>query len=575
MFKRSLLALVAALCLWAGPAAAQNVMCADRPSSDSSNACANTRFVKTAPLSPGQITLAQYSFLIGNASNVGAATVLAGDCAYGASGIICTKTNGVNFGYFATGTDAANLTGTLGCLQLPSFTGEVTNSACALTIANGAVTNAKLAPATANTVKGAAASTAVTDLAVPSCSAATSALTWSTGSGFGCNTITGSLPDGYVAPAVVADGQFITDAAQAGTSTLTSASNPFVSGDTGKTMQCGEGANLHTGTITYVSAGSVTVSWGAATYTGGSCQWGTDNTTTINNAITGLTQGGTVLLPTGYIMVSSINMTNTLSVGLVGASCGINGADYGTVLIGTTASNNRPVIDLTGAQGPTISCLQIHATRSPVAPGAAILIANSNTAFATLVYINRVFATGYYQNATIYAYGIQDSYIENSIFWIYSDTLYGQVSGQIVAYLSRDNVRGMGSDYATIGTGNQPTSNILWHKGELHDYKPSGGASSGTAVWLRGAGVMTFTNYLLDSSTSALGIVYSEQATDTTDTSRAMFVNSTFYNENGTAAANCILSGSGTMASTTILNASFTCTTQRSGTVTYLGLQTP
>jgi hypothetical protein len=61
-------------------------------------------------------------------------------------------------------------------------------------IASGTVANANLAPASAqNTVKGAAVSTSEADLAVPSCSTASSALTWTTNSGFGCNSIS-TLP---------------------------------------------------------------------------------------------------------------------------------------------------------------------------------------------------------------------------------------------------------------------------------------------------------------------------------------------------------------------------------------------
>ena len=47
-------------------------------------------------------TLTQYHFFIGNGSNVATDTALAGDCTYGASGIICTKTNGTDFGAIAT-----------------------------------------------------------------------------------------------------------------------------------------------------------------------------------------------------------------------------------------------------------------------------------------------------------------------------------------------------------------------------------------------------------------------------------------------------------------------------------------
>lgn len=64
------------------------------------------------------LNLTQYHFLIGNASNKAADTVLSGDCTYGALGIVCTKTSGVNFGYFATGTVYSNLTGATSNLPL-------------------------------------------------------------------------------------------------------------------------------------------------------------------------------------------------------------------------------------------------------------------------------------------------------------------------------------------------------------------------------------------------------------------------------------------------------------------------
>jgi hypothetical protein len=48
----------------------------------------------------------------------------------------------------------ANLSGTGTCAQLPALTGDVTSSACATTIANDAVTNAKLANVATATLKG-------------------------------------------------------------------------------------------------------------------------------------------------------------------------------------------------------------------------------------------------------------------------------------------------------------------------------------------------------------------------------------------------------------------------------------
>lgn len=52
------------------------------------------------------------------------------------------------------------------------------------------ITNSFLASMVANTIKGAATAGNPTDLAVPSCSTATSALIWTTNTGFGCNSFT-------------------------------------------------------------------------------------------------------------------------------------------------------------------------------------------------------------------------------------------------------------------------------------------------------------------------------------------------------------------------------------------------
>jgi hypothetical protein len=57
---------------------------------------------------------------------------------------------------------------------------------------SGSATNSQLATQTANTVLGALTATTPSGLALPSCSGATSALTWTSGTGFGCNIIAGS-----------------------------------------------------------------------------------------------------------------------------------------------------------------------------------------------------------------------------------------------------------------------------------------------------------------------------------------------------------------------------------------------
>jgi hypothetical protein len=82
--------------------------------------------------------------------------------------------------------------GTLPGAQTPILSGDVTTpgGTAVTTIAAGAVTNAKLATATQNTVKGAATSTTEQDLTMASCSAAGNALQWTTNTGFNCATLT-------------------------------------------------------------------------------------------------------------------------------------------------------------------------------------------------------------------------------------------------------------------------------------------------------------------------------------------------------------------------------------------------
>lgn len=80
----------------------------------------------------------------------------------------------------------------LGIAHFAGVTQTVTSSLVALgSDVSGNLPNANLASQTANTVLGALTATTPSGLAVPSCSTASSALTWTTGTGFGCNTISG------------------------------------------------------------------------------------------------------------------------------------------------------------------------------------------------------------------------------------------------------------------------------------------------------------------------------------------------------------------------------------------------
>ena len=149
---RKLLLALALLCC-ATSALAQNTQCSDRPAADSSNACANTRFVQNHPILPGAITLGQNHILVGSISNLATDVAMSGDCTIVASGAITCSTLGGLSPFNANNISS----GTLGSARLPAFgSGDVSFATAggAGTIAAAAVTNAKMANMNANTVKG-------------------------------------------------------------------------------------------------------------------------------------------------------------------------------------------------------------------------------------------------------------------------------------------------------------------------------------------------------------------------------------------------------------------------------------
>lgn len=197
--------------------------------------------------------------------------------------------------------------------------GTVTGS----NIASGTVTNSNLATATQNTVKGAASSTAETDLAVPSCSTASSALTWTTNTGFGCNSITGGSGSGTLVSVVTySSSQTITIPATATKAFIRMTGGTGGSGGTG--AGCG-------------TTGCSTGASGAPGY--------------LEKYLTGLTAGNTLVFTQG-------------AAGTAGANTGTAGGN-GTA--STLASGTQTITTLTangsnGSAGTNVDATQTAAT---------------------------------------------------------------------------------------------------------------------------------------------------------------------------------------------------------------------
>jgi hypothetical protein len=136
----------------------------------------------------------------------------------------------------------------------------------------GNLPNANLATQTANTVLGAVTATTPSGLTMPSCSTATSALTWTSGTGFGCNSISASMtyPGAGIANST---------GSAWGTSYTTTGSGTVVALAAGPTFTgtVTAAAITASGIVTHSAAGAASAS--AATFTGAPYTGGTGTTT--------------------------------------------------------------------------------------------------------------------------------------------------------------------------------------------------------------------------------------------------------------------------------------------------------
>lgn len=360
-------------------------------------------------------------------------------------------------------------------------------------------------------------------------------------------------------------------AISSGTPDFTAAGASFTVADQGKTiLVAGAGAagvTLVTTILTRVSATAVTLAANASTTVGATANfaYGTDDTTAINNAIAGVSGGGTVLFDSKKYFSSGVNMTNTTSIKLLGAGNGINNISKGTIILPISSTQN--VLDLTGAQGPTIDSMQFGSDSAPMQPKVGVLIGNSTTQAGTLFDLQHVFVVGNFSVAALYVYGGSDSRAVYSQFW----NKIGTSKHTVV--LTRDNVDSITSAFTTIESGEEGIGNMHFDKCEIHDYKATG-TTSGNAVRLRGASTCLFTHCLIDSSSTVSNVLY--EVVGTTHCSRITYNTCTFYTEGNTSpAANHSVAASTTLTAPQFLNCSFTFGTAAfsgSGTITAGGV---
>lgn len=148
--------------------------------------------IKIAGATLGTVTPTGGNLLIGSGT-AWVTNAISGDATLSSAGVVAvTKINGSTLGV-TTPTSGNILIGTGAAWITVNMSGDATiTSGGVVSIGAGRVTLTQMANLTANSVIGnATAGAAVpTALAMPSCSTGTSALIWTTSTGFGCNSIT-------------------------------------------------------------------------------------------------------------------------------------------------------------------------------------------------------------------------------------------------------------------------------------------------------------------------------------------------------------------------------------------------
>ena len=239
-------------------------------------------------------------------------------------------------------------------LSGPAVTGNVPVATGAATAAWGLAGNSSLAAAGAqNTVKGAATSTAIADLAVPSCSSMGNALQWTTNIGFGCASGVSSIAGN-------------TGAFTLGNGLTNSVNNILVSAGTGITVAGGSVAT-NLSTVTNSLGADVALNNTANYFDGPSVAQGTSGTWFCSGTITLIDSSaaffnaklwdGTTVMLSAQSWTASANGVTTLALSGVLANPVANIRISGRDITNTTGSIK---FNLSGnSKDSTLTCVRI------------------------------------------------------------------------------------------------------------------------------------------------------------------------------------------------------------------------
>lgn len=388
------------------------------------------------------------------------------------TGLICTGNNvsvsqsggTVNAGSINQiafyGTNGTTLNGetTIQCSNMPTLTGNVTNSGCATTLA----------------------------VQAPGLAFIGNILNVATSKVYNITFAPYNAPCNYNA---VSDG-----AMGSGSTTLTSATANFSISDVGKYIAVGgaaaAGANLFTTVASFTN--STTVVLTAANASGGAVsgkfvEYGNDDTSAIQAAWNAVViGGGTLYTPSGKrCLLSRLNGTNvSISVDIRGD--GVNGSAWFPLQVASYGTSSGHMLDFTGSAFIQMHNMQIGAFYELAAPTTAINLAQVASGVSNRFLCDGIYISGQFTLSTLYNYGVPSSECRHSDFYNYKT---GAGSQDVIRF-SSINAGSVTSSFATVTSGAQSTSD--WTFTDVEAHKFAGAGANNDVVTLDGTTNINF-----------------------------------------------------------------------------------
>jgi hypothetical protein len=310
--------------------------------------------------------------------------------------------------------------------------------------------------------------------------------------------------------------------------------------------------NLVTGIASFINSTTVTLSianTSGAAISGRQAEYSNDDTTAINSAIAAAVAagGGTVYIPANKVCgVTTLNMTNiNTQITLTGEGVissrlmPIQNAGYGTL--------HGHIIDLTGSSQLVLQNFQVGLSNSIAVPQTGLFMAQTAANQCNHIRLRNLYISGNFSGSALYDYGCPSWEAISSDFYNYSPG----AGNHMVAFLTATNGFSYTSNFATVTTGFQSTSDIHFFNCEFHKFGATG--SDNFVLNMDGTTNVGFYGGVINGGASAYVGFFNTVA-------HISFFNTTFENEGPptvTVPTNAFFKSSGTVTDLNDLGSSY------------------